>query len=61
MEFSIFIVILSYSLFAYILNDISGHIYALSILVVASVETVIGLLILLNFINLKSIIDLEEL
>ena len=61
MELSVIAIILMYLTFSYTTDDVTNQVYSLIILTVAAVETVIGLLLLINFINLKQNIRVEDI
>lgn len=61
MELSIIAVIILYVTFSYISDDIANQVFSLIILTVAAAETVISLLLLINFINLKQNIQIENI
>ncbi len=61
MELSVVAIIIMYLTFSYMVDDIINQVYSLIILTVAAVETVIGLLLLINFINLKQNIRIEDI
>ena len=48
-----------YLVFSYLTDDIVNQILAILILTVAAAETVVGLLLLINFINLKHTVQSE--
>lgn len=61
MELSVVAIIIMYLAFSYYTDDIINQIFSLIILTVAAAETVIGLLLLINFINLKQNIGVENI
>ena len=60
MELSMIAVITLYLIFSFIIDDITNQILAILILTIAAAETVIGLLLLINFVNLKHSVSIEE-
>lgn len=60
-ELSIIAIITLYITFSQLTDDIVNQVFSLIILTVAAAETVIGLLLLINFINLKQTIQVESL
>ena len=61
MELSVVAIIIMYLAFSYYTDVIINQIFSLIILTVAAAETVIGLLLLINFINLKQNIGVENI
>lgn len=61
MELSVVAIIFLYITFSYFTDDIINQVYSIIILTVAAAETVIGLLLLINFINLKQNIRVEDI
>lgn len=61
MELSVVAIIIMYLAFSYYTDDIINQIFSLIILTVAAAETVIGLLLLINFINLKQNVGVENI
>lgn len=60
MECTILLIISLYTIFATVIDDISNLVFAIIILVVASVETIIGLLLLINFANQINSITVDK-
>lgn len=58
-ELSMVAIIFLYIVFSYIIDDIANQAYAILILTVAAAETVVGLILLINFINLKQNIHVD--
>jgi NADH-quinone oxidoreductase subunit K len=54
-------IILLFIVFSFVIDDITNQIYAILILTVAASETVIGLSLLINFINLKHDIQITSI
>lgn len=60
-ELSIIAILILYITFSYIIDDIANQVFSIIILTVAAAETVIGLILLINFINLKQHIQTEKI
>lgn len=60
-ELSIIAIIFISLVFSLIFNDVNNYIYCLLILTIAATETVIGLSLLINFINLKQDIQITSI
>lgn len=60
-ELSILSIIIMFLLFSILLDNIINQIFSLFILTSATIETAIGISLLLNFINLKTDIQITNL